>query len=102
MPAIKKAAEWISEHQEENGRFKGEVGYGYSRAIYANVLFIYHVVGMKDREEQMLKIIEETYDLQKEPRPLQATLDILRALEYSYGIERALNILENILELHPF
>ncbi|HIP88583.1 MAG TPA: hypothetical protein EYH24_01110, partial [Thermococcus paralvinellae] len=102
LPAIKKAAEWISEHQEENGRFKGEVGYGYSRAIYANVLFVCHVVGMKDREEQMLKIIEETYDLQKEPRPLQATLDILRALEYSYGFERALNILENILELHPF
>ncbi|MBO8174678.1 MAG: glycosyltransferase family 39 protein [Thermococcus sp.] len=102
LPAIKKAAEWISEQQEENGRFKGEVGYGYSRATYANVLFIYHIAGMKDKEMQMLKIIEDTYNLQKEPRPLQATLDILRALEYSYGLERALDILENILELHPF
>lgn len=102
LEAVKRAAEWITTQQEENGRFKGESGYGYSRATYANVLFIYHVAGLKDREEQLLRIIKETFDLQKEPRPLQATLDILRALEYSYGLESALDTLEIILELHSF
>ncbi|RLF84756.1 hypothetical protein DRN41_05365, partial [Thermococci archaeon] len=44
----------------------------YSRATYANALFVYHVVGMTKEEEQMLSIIKNTYDLNKEPRPLQA------------------------------
>ncbi|ALV61904.1 Integral membrane protein 1 [Thermococcus sp. 2319x1] len=102
LPAIKKAAEWIKEQQEENGHFKGEKGYGYSRATYANVLFVYHIVGMTKEEEQMLNIIKNTYDLNKEPRPLQATLDIFRALKYAYGMENAIEILSEILALQNF
>lgn len=102
LPAIKKAAEWIKEQQEENGRFKGEKGYGYSRATYANVLFVYHIVGMTKEEEQMLHIIRNTYDLNKEPRPLQATLDIFRALEYAYGTKNAVESLSEILSLQNF
>lgn len=102
IPALEKAAEWIKDQQEENGHFKGEKGYGYSRATYANALFVYHVVGMTKEEEQMLSIIKNTYDLNKEPRPLQAALDIFRALEYAYGIENAIKILSDILALQNF
>ncbi|WP_206205415.1 glycosyltransferase family 39 protein [Thermococcus sp. MV5] len=102
LPAIKKAAKWIREQQEDNGRFKGEKGYGYSRATYANVLFVYHIAGMEHEKEQMLEIIKTTYDLNKEPRPLQSTLDIFRALEYIYGIRNAISLVEGIISSQSF
>ena len=102
LSAIKKAAEWIREQQEDNGRFKGEKGYGYSRATYANVLFVYHIAGMEYEKEQMLEIIKTTYDLNKEPRPLQSILDIFRALEYIYGTENAINLVESIVSSQSF
>jgi len=102
LPAIKKAAEWIREQQEDNGRFKGEKGYGYSRATYANVLFVYHIAGMDHEKKQMLEIIKTTYDLNKEPRPLQSILDIFRALEYVYGTENAINLVEIIVSSQSF
>ena len=102
LSAIKKAAEWIREQQEDNGRFKDEKGYGYSRATYANVLFVYHIAGMEYEKEQMLEIIKTTYDLNKEPRPLQSILDIFRALEYIYGTENAINLVESIVSSQSF
>ena len=102
LSAIKKAAEWIREQQEDNGRFKGEKGYGYSRATYANVLFVYHIAGMEHEKEQMLEIIKTTYDFNKEPRPLQSILDIFRALEYIYGTENAINLVESIVSSQSF
>ncbi|MBC7095147.1 MULTISPECIES: DUF6798 domain-containing protein [Thermococcus] len=102
LPAIKKAAEWIREQQEDNGRFKGEKGYGYSRVTYADVLFVYHIAGMEHEKEQMLEIIKTTYELNKEPRPLQSILDIFRALEYIYGTENAINLVENIISSQSF
>ncbi len=102
LAAIKKSAEWLKEQENEDGKFKNEkIEYGYSRSTYAKALMIYHVAGARDMEEKVLRIITGTFNPSKEQHPLQAVIDIYRILTYIYGDEKALNILNSILKMHP-
>lgn len=96
LKSINKSANWILNYQDDNGHFKDENKYDYSIATYAKVMVIYHVVGRKEEEKKMLKIIEN-YDPVKETKPLQATLDMIDAFGYICGKNESLNIMEKLL-----
>ena len=102
LEAVKRAAQWLSEQQEDNGKLKEEkYEYAYSRSTYAQMVYIYHVAGLKDKEELTLRFLYETFDPNKEVHPLDAVITMYRYFGYAYGKERALEILNELLTLHP-
>ncbi|GAB6102428.1 glycosyltransferase family 39 protein [Thermococcus atlanticus] len=102
LEAVKKAAEWLKGQENEDGKFKGEkVEYGYSRSTYAKALMIYHIAGMSGMEDKVFRLITGTFNPSKEQHPLQAVIDIYRILTYIYGEDRAVQVLNSMLEQHP-
>lgn len=102
LEAVKRAAEWLKEQENEDGKFKGEkIEYGYSRSTYAKALMIYHIAGMSGMEDKVFRIITGTFNPSKEQHPLQAVIDIYRILTYIYGDERAVQVLNSMLKQHP-
>jgi len=102
LEAVKRAAQWLSEQQEDNGKLKEEkYEYAYSRSTYAQMVYIYHVAGLKDKEELTLRFLYETFDPNKEVHPLDAVITMYRYFGYAYGKERALEMLNELLTLHP-
>ncbi len=99
---IKKAAEWLAKQQEKNGKLKTEkYDYAYSRATYAQMVYIYHIAGLRNSEETTMKFIEETFNPNKEVHPLDAVITMYRYFSYAYGAEDAIKMLNGLLLLHP-
>ena len=100
--AIKKAAQWLSEQQEDNGKLKAEkYEYAYSRATYVQMAYIYHMAGLKDKEELTLRFIYETFDPNKETHPLDTVITMYRYFSYAYGSDIAVERINELLALHP-
>ncbi len=100
--AVKKAAKWLTEQQDENGKLKLEkAAYPYSRATYAEMVYVYKIAGLTGAAETTLKFIEGTFDPNKEVHPLEAVLMMYKYLSYAYGPDSAIGILNKLLEEHP-
>ena len=102
LNAVRKAAEWLAKQQEGDGKLKDEkYEYAFSRSTYAQMAYIYHVAGLKDAEELTLRFIYETFDPNKEVHPLDAVITMYRYFSYAYGSDRALDMVNDLLKLHP-
>ncbi|NJE62226.1 glycosyltransferase family 39 protein [Thermococcus sp. 21S7] len=102
LDSVKKAAQWMTGEQEENGKLKAEkYEYAYSRATYAQMVYIYHVAGLTEAEEKTLRFIEDTFDPNREVHPLDAVLTMYRYFGYAYGKEDAIDMLNELLSAHP-
>ena len=101
LNSVRKAAEWLKEQQEEDGKLKAEkYEYAYSRATYAQMAYIYHVAGLKDSEDVTMEFIKATFDPNREVHPLDATITMYRYFSYAYG-EGALPLINELLKSHP-
>ncbi|MFA4641338.1 hypothetical protein [Pyrococcus kukulkanii] len=101
LVSIKKAAQWLMENIEDDGRLKLEgVGYTYSRVTYAQLAFIFHVAGYYELRDLELKFIRETYDPNKEPRPLDSLVGIYRYVSYIYNYEQGLYFVNDLIKNH--
>ena len=102
LDSLEKAVRWLSKQQEPSGRLKLETqDYGFSRATYAEMVYIYHVAGMKKNESTTMNFIRTTFDPNKEIHPLDAVVTMYRYFSYAYGPGKALEILNELLRLHP-
>ncbi|NJE84888.1 hypothetical protein E3E23_03430 [Thermococcus sp. CX2] len=102
LEAVKKAAEWLKDQQDETGKLKAEkFDYAYSRATYAQMVYIYHVAGLTEEEEITLKFIFDTFNPNREVHPLDTVITIYRYFGYAYGPDKAIEMLNNLLRLHP-
>lgn len=102
LGAVEKAAEWLEGEQEDSGKLKSEnFEYAYSRATYAQMVYVYHVAGLKEAEEKTIGFIEQTFDPNREMHPLDAVITIYRYFTYAYGEGRALELINELLRDHP-
>ncbi|ACJ15795.1 Hypothetical membrane-bound dolichyl-phosphate-mannose-protein mannosyltransferase [Thermococcus onnurineus NA1] len=101
LESIKKAAEWLRDQQEESGKLKAEkFEYAYSRATYAQMAYIYHIAGFTEDENRTIQFIFNTFDPNREVHPLDAVLTMYRHFSYAYGWDKAIGMLNELLELH--
>ncbi|AMQ19165.1 glycosyltransferase family 39 protein [Thermococcus peptonophilus] len=102
LNSVKKAAEWLKDQQDEEGRLKVEkYPYAYSRTSYVQIAYIYHVAGLEEQAQKTLDFIMKTFDPTKEAHPLDAAVSIYRYMMYAYGSEKAMEFLNSLLEQHP-
>ncbi|MDI3474463.1 MAG: hypothetical protein PWQ79_1931 [Thermococcaceae archaeon] len=102
LSAVRKAAEWLMDQQEEDGKLKSEeYYYAYSRASYVQMAYIYHVAGLEGQAQKTLQFVLETFDPTREAHPLDAVVSMYRYLSYAYGRERAVELMTSLLGLHP-
>nr|WP_245250324.1 glycosyltransferase family 39 protein [Thermococcus stetteri] len=101
LASVKKAAEWLKDQQEDDGKLKAEkYPYAYSRTSYIQIAYIYHVAGLEEQAQKTLEFIMKTFDPTKEAHPLDATVLIYRYMTYAYGREKAIEFLNSLLERH--
>lgn len=102
LESVKKAATWLKDQQDEEGRLKAEnYPYAYSRTSYVQMAYIYHVAGFEEQAQRTLDFIMKTFDPTKEAHPLDAAVSIYRYMTYAYGSEKAIEFLNSLLEHHP-
>jgi len=100
--AVKRAAEWLTKQQDANGKLKIEKSaYPFSRATYAEMVYVYKVAGLTKAADTTLNFIEETFDPNKEIHPLEAVLMMYKYLSYAYGPNTAIETLNTLLKEHP-
>jgi hypothetical protein len=57
LEAINKSAEYIINYEGDNGYLKDEYKYKYSKATYAKIMFIYSILGLKEKVKEKEKIV---------------------------------------------
>jgi len=97
LEAINKSAKYIINYEEDNGYLKDEYKYKYSKATYAKIMFIYHILGLKEKEKEEKKIVNQ-YNSLDEIKPLEALLDIYEVYSYMYDEKMALNKIKELIK----
>ena len=102
LEAVKKAAQWLETQQDDTGKLKEEkYDYAYSRSTYGQMVYIYHIAGLRNAENLTMKFIYATFDPTKEVHPLDSVITLYRYFTYAYGSDKAIELLSNLLKLHP-
>jgi len=102
LKAVVKAAKWLTQQQKETGELKIEKNfYDISRSTYAELAYVQYVAGLKKSFERTWGYLVKTYDPNRESSPLRSIITIYRYLSYIYGGKKALEILDDLLTMHP-